>query len=241
MGILEALATLQVQFIRHHKNLMSLFKGKVAQADKSNDAKLLQGIDLTDLMGPAKDALATHAADTNNPHNDRSASLGLHTKAEFDALVGAKIAQGIVPVSTFGELDKDLDLVKAFTASGWILKAGQDIKVVLSGNSFVIKAQQLDLSKLLTTYASQKVLVYLKLKQGKITYSVSITPLAESITTLYIGFLTTGASGITAITLQKVIRIGTFRPFGTPMGSVMPYAGGTRSTPTKLPATWKPS
>lgn len=241
MGILEALARLQVQFIRHHRNLMTLLRVRVAYAEKSEDARLLNGIDLTDLLGPAKDALAAHALRTDNPHNDRAESLKLNTRAQFDAKMGTMIPQGVVPVSSFGEMDPGLDLTKAFSRSGWTFSSLVPIKAVVAGNSYVLKSQTVDLSASLTNYTNKTVLVYLKLRQGVISYTVSLIPLAESNTVLFIGTLTTSDSAITALNLEKVIRIGTFRPYGQPRGSVIPYAAGTRSAPTKLPANWKPS
>jgi hypothetical protein len=229
-------------FADYQAQIVRLLKRKRPLANNSDDASTIGTYDYTGLLKPARDALATHAARRDNPHAETMDTIGSYTGTEITAKLGAKVPNSIVPVSSYGLMDglSDAQMAGLWTASGYVLTMSKAIKAVLSGTPYVLPAGTINLSAVDSAPANKTFYIYVRSELGVVSYQARTDTPPESVSIMFIGTATTGASGITSYSFVTVTRIDTFRLSQLPIGSAIPVAAGNYDSLTPFPTTWNP-
>ena len=229
-------------FKDYQAQIVRLLQRKRALSSNSDDAKLIGTSDYTALLKPARDALAAHAALTNNPHAETMDTIGSYTGTDITAKLDAKVPNSVIPVSSYGLMDglSDAQMAGLWTASGFVLTVSKAIKTVLSGTPYVLPAGTINLASIDSAPANKTFYVYVRSELGIVSYQAREDTPPESVSIMYIGVVTTGASGITSLSFVTVTRIDTFRLSQLPVGSAIPVAAGNYDSLTPFPTTWNP-
>jgi hypothetical protein len=221
---------------------------KVRPRPKAEDAKdagiLAPDWSIDKLLQAARTLLAQHAARRDNPHQETMESIGSYSETVVAQKLTTKIANSIVPISSFGIVDRltptQVLAMWTYPATGWVLNANRAVKVVMSGTTYDLPITALNLAAVSSSPANKTFNIFIRLRFGKVSYEVRDDSPPESTSIMYIGSVTTGANGITSKEFVPVIRIDTFRPGSGPRGSVIPVTIGTLDNPTKFPSNWNP-
>lgn len=206
------------------QRVIQLFKAKVPTAGTADNALALNGKTADQMQADAQTAINNHANRRDNPHGVTPAQIGAYTQAQIDALIAARLPSGIIPVSRYGALDTASLPVRS--GGGWILSFTAAVPVILAGNYYSLPAQNIDLSTRSATPGNKTFYVYAKLVAGVISYSVTDIVQAESMTVMFIGTVTTNASTIATISLEKVTRLDTYRVSTSARGSALAVSTG---------------
>lgn len=233
---------LRYYFGRYQEEIVRLLSKVVLNRTLSDDAGKLQGNTVAQLLQPARDELAAHIADLDNPHEETLASLGTSSETYIRELAASKIPNGIVPISTYGVSDRltDAQVAAAWTYSGWILTCNRAIIAIISGQPVTLPITSIDLRNIEAAPANKTFHLYVYMKYNVITYRCTTETPPEGVSIMYIGTVTTNSSGIATKSFKRVIRLDTFRLSVDPRGSVIPVTGGTVDAVTKLPSGWNP-
>lgn len=199
---------------------------------------------ITELLKAARAALAAHIARKDNPHAETMETIGSMSEVNIASKLTAKIPNSIIPISSFGVLERltpsQVLAMWTYAATGWVLNANRAVRVVMSGTTYDLPITAIDLSKVNAAPANKTFNIFIRLRFGKISYEARNDAPPESSTVMYLGTVTTNATGIATKEFVPVIRIDTFRPGTGPRGSIIPVTVGTLDNPTKFPATWNP-
>ena len=121
-------------------------------------------------------------------------------------------------------------------AEGWTVYFTEDTPITIAGNDYILLSTSLDLSVLFPGAMANRVFyIYVTMTNGVPQWQISNTVLSESTSQIVVGTIVTGASGISSISVNKVTRIGNFRPSLVAGGSCIPVTGGTPDTAQSLP------
>ncbi|MNC14892.1 hypothetical protein D3C75_626840 [compost metagenome] len=149
---------------------------------------------------------------------------GTYTKAEMDAKF---LPQGILPVTRVGDLTSN---PLPIALAGQSLVVGSAIPVILSGRQFTLPAATTSFAAVIGASLGT-VYVYVTLSAGAAILSASMTPQAESFTTVFIGqFQAAAGSTTSGLSVSKVSRLDIYRPSINPIGSAFPVSAGTPDT-----------
>ena len=119
---------------------------------------------------------------------------------------------------------------------GWNVYFTDPTPLFMAGNPYTLGVSSVDLMNITPNPANKKFYVYVQLVLGVPRYVIRENEVNDSETTMYVGYITTGPIAITAIVVDKVDRIGTFRISNTPIGSAIPTSSGHPADVGKL--TW---
>ncbi|MNQ11605.1 hypothetical protein D3C85_244940 [compost metagenome] len=230
-------------FLKYRNEMIRILKVRIRPlALKSGDAGILKpDWSVTKLLQAARTALATHAARKDNPHGETMNTIGSYTAPQVDGLLVTKIPRSIVPLSHFGWLDsRNVNVATIWTSAAFKITCTKAVPIVMSGVPYTMPTGTLDLAAADPSPANKTFYLFVKLRFGQVQYQVRTDSPPESATVMYVGTITTNASGVASIVVAPVVRISTFRPSLIPRGSVIPVSAGTIDAPTKLPATWNP-
>lgn len=160
-----------------------------------------------------------------------------YTKAESDARY---VPQGILPITRIGDLSTSNLPIVAGTGFNFTVTA--DIPVLLGGRFSKIEAGSYAIANIdngsTTNPASKTINVYVTFASGDSSFAFYTTNQAEAYSLVFIGTITTGVSGITAISLAKVSRLDVYRVSLTSRGSAIPVTGGNPATTGTFDASW---
>lgn len=212
-------------------------------AFESKDAGLLvPDWNFTKLLKKARDALTAHAARRDNPHQETMETIGSYSATAVNAKLAAKVPNSVLPLSTYGVIEflTAAQVAAAWVGAGWVVSCNRTIKIILSGTPYTMPTYSLDLRGVEASPGNKTFNVYVRARFGKVTYEARVDSPPESVSVMFIGTVTTNASGIASLNFAPVTRIDTFRLSTTPLGSVIPVTGGTIDAPTKFPSTWNP-
>lgn len=113
-------------------------------------------------------------------------------------------------------------------AQGWIVYFTDTVPVVMNGQVIQLQPTTIDLSTLQADPSNKTWYVYIWFSAGKWEYHISYpTKQQEQPNVMFIGTITTGASSITSINIQKVSRIGNYRLSTRAVGSAISVSSGT--------------
>lgn len=233
-------------FAKYHLQIKRILLERLRPAaGESKDATyLLPNWNITKLLETARVALAAHIARKDDPHKETIESIGSYSEETIAAKLAAKVPNSVMPVSTYGVQDhlSNSQVAAAWTyiANSFLLTCSREMKVVISGTPYVLPITTIDLTKVVVDPRLKTLYVYLRLRFGRISYEVRDDTPPETSSVMFIGSVTTNATGISSKSFQTVTRIDTFRLSTATRGSVMPVTQGTLDTPTKLPVAWKP-
>jgi len=215
------------------------------KAEDAKDAGILKPTwSIAELLKAARALLAAHIARKDNPHAETMETINSYLETTVASKLTAKIPNSIVPVSSFGVLERltpsQVLAMWTYPATGWVLTANRAVRAVMSGTTYDLPITAIDLSKVTAAPANKTFNIFLRLRFGKISYEARTDAPPESSSVMYLGSVVTGANGITSKEFVPVIRIDTFRPGTGPRGSVIPVTVGTLDAPVKFPSTWNP-
>lgn len=155
------------------------------------------------------------------------------TKLQFASVGKDKAA--VVNWKTITRDDKIVILAQQAPV-GWNVYFTDPTPLFMAGNPYTLGVSSVDLMDITPNPANKKFYIYVQLVLGVPRYVIRETEVNDSETTMYVGYITTGPIAITAIVVDKVDRIGTFRISNTPIGSAIPTSSGHPADIGKL--TW---
>ncbi|AXC38783.1 UNVERIFIED_ORG: hypothetical protein [Escherichia phage CMSTMSU] len=131
--------------------------------------------------------------------------IPLLTKDEVDSIVNG------LPLSQYGELYDVSSL--SITSSGYSLRFNREIPAFIGG--YLYNYPVVAVTAPTVASGTQTQYVYATLVLGEPIYRISTSQLQESQIIMFIGTITVGTSGITAINIERVSRFNTYRPSTT--------------------------
>lgn len=140
----------------------------------------------------------------------------LLTKDEVDSIVNG------LPLSQYGELYDVSSL--SITSSGYSLRFNRKIPAFIGG--YLYDYPIVAVTAPTVASGTQTQYVYASLVLGEPIYRISTSQLQESQILMFIGTITVGTAGITAINIERVSRFNTYRPSTTQKGSAFPVSTG---------------
>lgn len=157
----------------------------------------------------------------NSPGN---ADSDYYTKLLFIPMATdlASFKTWAVPAKTSWQVQVSQDV-----AQGWIVYFTDNTPLILGGKYTVLPPSNIDLTTVQANPANTTFYVYVVMNAGVASYQITTAPQAESSTRMYIGKLTTGASSIQSIAMQKVSRLDKFRVSTTSAGGAISASTGT--------------
>jgi hypothetical protein len=232
MSLATVLNALTNQINQFYAEIVTALGKKTAASFQSQNSSKLNGRTLAQAVSDATTALATHASNKANPHTVTAAQVGAYDQAGFDAVFNLLLPSGILPISRFGTLDT-APVPTSFL--GWVFSTTAAIPLIMAGGAYTLPVISVDMSTLFPgAYANRTFYVYVRLIGGVPSLLISASQIAETITNMYLGTLTTGTSTIATVTLKKVTRLDTFRVSNLPIGSAIPVSNGTPDAPATL-------
>lgn len=144
-----------------------------------------------------------------------------YTKDEFNTIVS------VIPLSHFGDFT---NTALPITGSGYVVNFSSTIPVLLSGKSFTMPIQTVNLTTIKTNPASTTFNLYIKMSQGIAQYFITEAVIAESGTSAYntfwVGTIITNTTQIASVNLIKRSRLDVFGASATAAGSSFPVSTG---------------
>jgi hypothetical protein len=218
MSILTQIAALRAQVEQLFIDTKALLTKKLTRASVADNALAIQGKTQTYLTNTVNVVVSSHEANKSNPHQSTAAHLGMLNKAQIDTLLAPLMPQGQLAVSRYGSMDSIFPKV---TATGWVVKFGDQVPVILTGQEGVMDLEEVNLSQLFASPASKTFYVYVALEAGALKYRFSETVLAETDVLMNVGTVVTGSASVSTITIRKVSRLMTqYRVYTNSNGSI---------------------
>lgn len=143
------------------------------------------------------------------------------TEAEFDAYVRPPESEAIV-------------LASQDVSEGWSVYFTDPTPVFIMGSPYVLGIRTIDLKDIHPTPTNKKFYVYVEMIDGAPQYVITLTEKIETFSTMLIGTVTTNATQIERIDVEKVYRIDTVRMSTNPIGSGIPTSSGHPADNVKL-------
>lgn len=224
----DALAALQASLDGVVPALANATNRKVTSAAQADNALALNGQSASQLTSTAAAHTDAHANRSDNPHGTTALQVGAYPSTTVDQMVAALIPSGILPLSTFGNINGDVvDFININGSTGvGTFTAG--IPLIMSGQFFSLGALTFNCTKGATTK------VYMQLVGGVPTVVTSATAIPETPTNMYIGSVTIDGSGNVTNGIVHVVRFDNYRISTTAIGSAIPVSNGTPDTTSHL-------
>jgi hypothetical protein len=222
-AISDATAGLQTALNALVPAIVDSVNRKVAAAGQADNALALNGQTATQLTATAAAHTDAHAALTNNPHGVTAHEVGAYTQAEIDSTIAALIPSGLLPISTFGNVNGDVsDYITVNGSAGTVNFSTAGIPLIMAGQAFILGTLSISIQK----GATNK--LYAQLVGGVPQFVSSTTAIPETSTNMYIGSVTLDASGnVTANTIAHVVRVDNYRISTSAVGGGIPVSTGT--------------
>jgi hypothetical protein len=152
----------------------------------------------------------------------------------YTKLLFRTTARNLAEYTAWQDIDTRVQISQD-VAQGWFVYFTQEIPFLLNGGYSKMPPQTLDLSEQYPDPSFQTFYVYLA-GDPVSGYSYSITNMdnGEAAGRMFIGTVTTGATSITSIDVNKVTRLGMFRISTTNKGKSIPASPGNPSDNTGL-------
>lgn len=112
---------------------------------------------------------------------------------------------------------------------GYIVYFTAPTQVFLAGNQYTLPQGNIDLRSVKANPANSTFYVYVQLVDEIVSYLITDQMLAPTMTLMYLGVITTNTTQISAININKKIRIETFEMSATRIGSAIPITTGVPS------------
>lgn len=109
---------------------------------------------------------------------------------------------------------------------GFYLYFTEVTPVLMNGKYYEMPITTIDLSTVQANPGNSTFYVYVDSSTGTPEYKVSVTEIAESLTNMYIGYIQTDGTKVSDLNINKVSRIGIYRPSETQIGSAFPVSTG---------------
>jgi hypothetical protein len=227
MALSDLINTLNTAMGNSNTAVANATTRKVASASLADNANALNGQTSTQLVAAANTATNAHATNQGNPHGTTAAELGAYPSTTIDSMIAALIPAGILPISTFGNVNGSAPAVTVSVNNSAIppvvsVTFAAGIPAIMAGQSLATPAQTVQFG------INQAVNVYLQLVGGVPSYTYSTTSQPETSTLMYLGTVTTNSSGVvTGNTIGHVVRLDNYRLSTTAQGAAIPVSNGT--------------
>lgn len=109
---------------------------------------------------------------------------------------------------------------------GFYLYFTERVPVFMNGKYYELPITTIDLNDIKSNPGNTTYFVYVRVVNDAISYVVSETEAAETDTNMYIGTFQTDGTKVSSININKVSRIGIYRPSETQIGSAFPVSTG---------------
>lgn len=124
---------------------------------------------------------------------------------------------------------RKLVLIAQQVEQGYIVYFTAPTQVFLAGNEYTLPAGNIDLRDIKANPASTTFYVYVQLVDEAVSYLISTSALAPSMTLMYLGTIVTNTTQISSIAINKKVRVETFELSATRIGSAIPISTGVPS------------
>lgn len=204
-------------------------------------------------------AFMAHSRRVDNPHNDRIASVSdidklknfpmatlaqalagtpgryvspaIGKQAALKTLMandGSMVHVGRIPMLQFGDLTGTA-IRNSFT--GFQLKILDPVPAIMASKHYTLPASTLNLTDWVPLPASKTLFLYVRIRNGRAQYEVASAFSPETTTYVNVGTITTNATAITGVTINKLSGVGTVRVSPTKIGSAIAVTTGLPSKP----------
>lgn len=119
-------------------------------------------------------------------------------------------------------------------AQGWLLYFTEFTPIIINGRYFNMIPITKNLAEITGDPSFKTFYVYAKYINGTAQYDITLNKQTESATVMYLGFVTTGVTSVTGITIDKVTRVNNYRLSASAKGSAIPVTDGLPSSPAHL-------
>lgn len=122
--------------------------------------------------------------------------------------------------------DKYRVLVAQDVAQGWVVYFTEETPIFLNGRSGVLPVQSIDISAL-PWYMNATLYIYIVDNGVGFSYVIDSAQLPDLTDRMYVGIIETDSLRITSIAMDKVTRLGLYRPSLQRRGQSIPVSGGS--------------
>lgn len=119
-------------------------------------------------------------------------------------------------------------------AEGFMVYFSEETPLVLGGRYFLMPVSSVDLSEIKDSPGNSTYYVYARVVDDEAVYYISTTTLVESASIMFLGTITTNASNVTTINVEKVTRLGNYRINARAKGLSIPISEGLPSQSSHL-------
>lgn len=173
-----------------------------------------------------------------NGNTGRYMSPSIASQAAYQTLLkndSGVVHIGRVPMLQFGDLTTN---PISYTATAFQLKINQEVPAIMASKQFTLPITTLRLSDWVASPANKTLFLYVRIRNGQATYEIASAASPETTTYINVGAITTGATAITNVTINKLSGIGTTRVSPIRIGSAIAV---TQGLPSKTGTyAWKP-
>lgn len=158
--------------------------------------------------------------------NDRALSLSAANELYDDVVLLNDILVDVLPKNALDvtKYGKGEGIAIGYAISGWVLTIGDDVPFYATGSAFTINSAVIDINALYPTVRLNNTFyLYAELVNGEAVYVLRDSKTADNTSSILIGTVTTGAVGITNVSISNQFRLGTFREFEEHVNSVVAH------------------
>ncbi|QXO09980.1 hypothetical protein pEaSNUABM37_00019 [Erwinia phage pEa_SNUABM_37] len=159
----------------------------------------------------------------------RYMSPSIASQAAYQTLLkndGGIVHIGRVPMLQFGDLTST---PIPYTTSGFTLNITAAVPAILASKHYTLPVSSINLASWVAAPASKTLYLYVRVRDGKATYEVATAASPETTTYVNVGTITTNASAISAVAINKVSGVGTVRVSPSKIGSGISVTTGLPS------------
>lgn len=173
-----------------------------------------------------------------NGNAGRYMSPAIASQAAYDTLLkndGGVVHIGRVPMLQFGDLTTN---PISYTATAFQLKINETVPAIMASKQFTLPITTIRLTDWVAAPANKTLFLYVRIRNGQASYEVASAASPETTTYINVGAITTNATAITNVTINKLSGIGTVRVSPIKIGSAIAV---TQGLPSKTGTyAWKP-
>lgn len=132
----------------------------------------------------------------------------------------------VIPLSRYGATGQT-SIPTAISGTSVLVGPTEGVKTFIAGRYTVLEQTLINVVATMPDPFNKTLYVYVELSDdGVVGYSVKAVPTPDTVTSMFVGNIVTGASDITSVSIEVVTRVDTYRLSPTPRGSAIPVSTG---------------